>query len=259
MKKAGKKPILGCELYVSEYQADDRTPENKKLSHQVVLAKNLNGWRSLIRLVSESNHPDRFYYKPRVDYDLMATYCYGDIISFSGHLGSTLANYILDEKELKTDWLKIGSAFALEIQDMFGKGNFFIEIQRIDAETNIKARQIAECMRAIAAETKIPCVATPDAHYCKKEDADDHRVLLATNIQKTLREIYQEIRSNPDASLSSFFTSNKYHIPDIEEMLDIHEHEELFLISRNYLSIRVQTIRTQTSMSKNYVGLAGES
>ncbi len=227
MKKAGKKPILGCEFYICEGRATDKSPENKKLSHQVILARNLQGWKDLIKLVSWSNRPEQFYYKPRIDWDTLGSCCEQNFISFSGHLGSTLANCILDEGKLKSNWKEEGSSWAYALQEIFGKGNFFIEIQMIDARENTLANIVGNAMREIAKETKIPSVATPDAHYCRREDVEDHRVLLATNIQKSLKQIYKELKVNPNASLSSFFTSDNYHIPSWDDLADCNNEEEI--------------------------------
>ena len=69
LKSNNIKPILGCELYISKKCSKEKKKENAKLEHLVVLCKNLQGWKTLIKIVSESNHPDRFYHKPRVDLD----------------------------------------------------------------------------------------------------------------------------------------------------------------------------------------------
>lgn len=226
--KSNIKPIFGCEMYVCKQDASIKTQENRKLSHQVILAKNAQGWKDLLWLVSLSNHNNLFFYKPRLDLARIANVASnGNLISFSGHLGSTLANSIVENDELIPDWLKIGCYTAYKLRDMFGKDNFFIEIQMIDSLANDLARKVGEAMREIARRTKIPTVATPDAHYCEKKDADDHRILLATNLKKTLPQIKREIKSGNSVGLDAFFKSSQYYIPSYEELLQYNTEEEI--------------------------------
>lgn len=228
MKNAGLKPILGCELYITLGNSKDKSVDNKRLLHQVVLAKNKAGWLELLKIVSASNHIDRFYHKPRVSFeDIKEIISGNNIISFSGHLGSILADVILDNNNLVDDWLNIGSEKALELESIFGKGNFFIEIQMIDSKRNPTALLVANSLREISKKTGIPCVATPDAHYARREDAVDQRILLCTYLNKTLSQINHDLQRGEDVSLSCFFSSDNFHIPSYEEMSELHTQEEL--------------------------------
>ena len=94
MKDKNIKPILGCEFYLSKQSCQVKDKSNRSLSHLVVLAKNKAGWDKLIQATSRSNDEDIFYFKPRLDLDLLATYCDGNLASFSGHMGSDLANIL---------------------------------------------------------------------------------------------------------------------------------------------------------------------
>ena len=128
----GFKPILGCEFYVSNRDATIKEPDNSKLAHQVVIAKDLKGWKNLLSMVSISNKVDHFYHKPRVGVDYfmeLASKAEGSLVSFSGHLGSRLANAVVDNP----NWQSDGIREAERLQDAFGKGNFYIEIQLIDS------------------------------------------------------------------------------------------------------------------------------
>ena len=135
MKKNGLKPILGCELYVCKKHARERNKENSSLNHLVVLAKNLTGWKQLIRITSESNKPEFFYRKPRLNLEQLSEFCNGNLISFSGHLGSDLAEALflngaikeadgLSYEEIKSlirpDWIEHTSELALKYQEIFG-------------------------------------------------------------------------------------------------------------------------------------------
>lgn len=221
LKGAAQKPILGCELYIAKNGcAQDKSPDNKDLLHQVVLSKNAEGWKGLLGLVSQSNHPDQFYYKPRIDFDQLSQVgSQGNLISFSGHLGSHLANCVLEGGDPVYE--------AQRLQEMFGKGNFYVEIQLIDADNNETSRIVAEQLREVAKKANIPMVATPDAHYPTQDDAEDQRVLLCTAFKKTIGQVQREIKEGRGRSLKPFFSSNNFYIPSYEEMKRWHTDAEL--------------------------------
>jgi DNA polymerase-3 subunit alpha len=220
-------PILGCELYFSEGPKEEKNKENRHLFHQVVLSKNLTGWSNLVKAVSISNKTDNYYYRPRLDYKYFEDNPQRDWITFSGHLGSRMSDMILDGDKLHADWRGRAARQAGYLRELFGKDNFYMEIQLIDSKVNDTARIVGEALREIAKDLKIPCVATADSHYCKKEDVDDHRVLLCTNLNTSFAQVKQKLDNNEDVSLSSFFKSDNYHIPSYEEMAKFHTEEEL--------------------------------
>ena len=176
--------IIGCEMYVCPKDATIKDGD-RQLHHLVVLAKNLKGWKQLIQASSASNAPEHYYYKPRLDLDRLAEYADGNLIAFSGHLGSHLASCIfvdthdLDQcrtpedakKYTRSDWVERATKEALKLQDIFGKGNFFIEIQLMDSKNYPAMTLLAKGLRYISKKTGIPCIATPDAHYARREDA----------------------------------------------------------------------------------------
>ena len=222
----GFKPILGCEFYLSNREATVKEPDNSKLAHQVVLAKDLEGWKNLLSIVSISNKVDHFYHKPRVGIDYfmeLTSKANGSLVSFSGHLGSRLATAVMDNP----NWQSDGIREAERLQEAFGKGNFYIEIQLIDSLINQKAKEVAEKLREISKLTKIPCVATPDAHYCRREDAHDQRVLLCTALRKSIGQVQSELKQGKSKFLGTFFNSDNYHIPSYEDMREFHTEEEL--------------------------------
>lgn len=227
-KDGNIKPILGSEFYVNrtiEIVEQDRRPSD----HQVILAKNERGWKDILRLTSTANLKSNFYYKPRINLShIEEVAASGNLVSFSGHLGSILANYICEGDQLHPDHMNRGIFMANKLQSIFGKGNFFIEIQLIDSKINTFAGTVAGVLREISKKTGIPCVATPDAHYCRKDDAEDQRVLLCTQFKKTLPEVYRELKEGiASRSLITFFNSDNYHIPTYEEMIAFHTEEEL--------------------------------
>lgn len=180
-------------------------------------------------MVSLSNKREHFYHKPRIDLDILEQYgSHKNLVTFSGHLGSTLSNYITDGEKLDPDWMTKGMYMAKRLQSMVGRENFFIEIQLIDSKINKFAGIVGNALREIAKKTGISCVATPDAHYCSREDAEDQQVLLCTYFKKTIGEVQREIQQGTaNRSLITFFRSNNYHIPSFEDMKEFHTDEEL--------------------------------
>ena len=241
MKDKNIKPILGCELYISDQPATVKDVSNRSLSHLVVLAKNINGWKNLIEITSRSNDEDLFYFKPRLDLDLLKEHANGDLIAFSGHLGSELANCIFEdpksaykastEEEVKRyinpDWESKVLSQANLYKDIFGKENFLIEIQCIDEEVSPAAKLVAQGLRYDSKKYSIPSVATADSHYPTKEDASDHLLLLCSAMKTPLRDIKRKLDNNEDVGFSGFLKSNNFHIPTYEEMSKLHTESEL--------------------------------
>jgi DNA polymerase-3 subunit alpha len=226
MKKANIKPILGCELYVCEQDPKIQEKENRSLSHFIVLAQNYNGWKDLIKIVSESNKPEHYYHKPRLDLKTIANLNSGNLIAITGHLGSTLSDMILNGYELKDNWLDIGKQHVSYLKEIF-QNKVFLEAQLIDKD-NLPVQEIlTNAIRKIGQETNTKIICTPDAHYCRKEDAIDQRILLCNNLKTTFPEISRKISNDEDVALSCFFTSENYHIPSQEEMRELHTSEEI--------------------------------
>jgi DNA polymerase-3 subunit alpha len=243
-KKAGLKPILGSELYLCAKDATVKEVSNRDCSHLVVLAKNSAGWKSLVKLTSFANLPEHIYYKrPRLSLDKLSQFTGGNLIAFSGHMGSDLANVIFgdnaklaykaktyDEAKalVRDDWYEATAALAGKYQDIFGKENFFIEIQLIDQKNLPASIVVAKILRYVAKKLGILVVATADSHYPDKEDASDQRILLCSQFETTLGIVQKKIDSEDgDVGLGGFFKSNNYHIPSLEEMTVLHTEEEL--------------------------------
>jgi DNA polymerase-3 subunit alpha len=253
MRKAGLKPILGCEMYVARnlrrgedyIEIDGLKRRQAYHSHLIVLAKNYKGWLDLIQLVSESNNPDYFYRKPRVDEETLGKYgSRGNLIAFSGHPGSRLFNVMFENGKaadlsesgcrelLLSDAKKRAVHEAFVLQNLFCKGNFFIEIQAIDQDNIPAAKVSIDILREVSKITDIPSVATPDAHYPAKEDALDQRILLCSGIGKTLKDIDALASKGDKVPLGAFFKSRNYYIPEQQEMDAIHTDEEVLNTQR---------------------------
>jgi len=227
MKSRGIKPILGCELYICDQDASLQSKENRSLSHLLVLAKNYDGWQSLIKIVSESNKPEHYYHKPRLDLNRLGEMLDGNLIGICGHLGSTLANKLVENDTIVSDWKNIGTEYVGRFKDIFGKDNFFLEAQLMDKDNLEIQSSLTDCIRELSKITNTKTVCTPDAHYCKKEDAVDQRVLLCNNLKTTFPEINRKLNNNEDIGLGAFFSSDNFHILSQEEINALHTEEEI--------------------------------
>jgi DNA polymerase-3 subunit alpha len=227
MTKNKIKPILGCEIYICHNDATIQSKENKDLSHFIVLAKNLEGWIKLINLVSESNRPDVFYHKPRVDLDILSKFIDGNMIGFCGHLGSLLADKIICDNRIIDDWKSVGVSLIEKLKNIFGEDNFFLEAQLMDKENTPLQIELTNIIRELGKITNTKIICTPDAHYTRKEDAVDQRILLCTNLKTTLPEISKKISNGQEVPLSCFFLSDNFHILSQEEMNGLHTEEEI--------------------------------
>ncbi|PJA54910.1 MAG: DNA polymerase III subunit alpha, partial [Candidatus Marinimicrobia bacterium CG_4_9_14_3_um_filter_48_9] len=174
-KAKGFKPIIGCEAYISQGKMLDKSSptEGKRNYHLVLLAKNEIGYKNLMKLTS-MGYLDGFYFKPRVDKDALRAHSEGLIASTACLNGEvTYAASMGDYAKAK--------AAALEYYEIFGDGNFYLELQRHRtlAGQDIERESIArEVVRKISAETGIPLVATNDAHYVNPEHHLAHDALI---------------------------------------------------------------------------------
>ncbi|MCL1987812.1 MAG: DNA polymerase III subunit alpha [Firmicutes bacterium] len=178
-KSVGIKPILGCEVYVSTGSRFEKaTTEGRAYYHLVLLAKNNDGYKNLVKLVS-LGFTEGFYYKPRVDLELLQKYHNG-IIALSACLAGVIARPLLDGQILSTMEKQ-----ALVYENIFGHGNFFLELQNhgIAEQT-----QINEKLISIHKNTNIPLVATNDVHYINRADHKAHDILLCIQTNKTVHE-----------------------------------------------------------------------
>ncbi len=175
-QKAGLKPIVGCETYVAGGSRFEKKPSNQYPDggfHLVLLVKNIVGYRNLIKLCS-AGYLEGFYHRPRIDKELLRQHSEG-LIATSACLKGEVNWYLLQGK---TD---AAVAVAYELQDIFGEGNFFLEIQNHGLE---KEQQLIPKIDAIARETGIPLVVTNDCHYLQQKDAEAHDALLCIQTGK---------------------------------------------------------------------------
>lgn len=177
-KENGIKPIIGCEVYVaSGSRLNKENSKDNFYYHLVLLAENNEGYKNLIKLVSYG-FLDGFYYKPRIDIDLLKKYHKG-IIALSACLAGPVAKNILNVSYEKA------KEYAIMYNDIFGDGNFFLELQ--DHGIDIQKTVNQQIMR-ISSETGIPLVCTNDLHYINKEDSKAHDILLCIQTGKTIND-----------------------------------------------------------------------
>jgi DNA polymerase-3 subunit alpha len=193
--KRDVKPIIGCEVYVargSRHERGEKTngangqeraegePGARGSNHLVLLCESLEGYHNLIKLVS-AGFLEGFYYKPRIDYDLLSKHSKG-LIALSACLRGPVTEAVVEEK------FDLARENAYRLRDVFGKGNFFIEIQ--DQGLEIEKGVNRELVR-LSKETGIPLVATNDCHYLHHDDAHAQEVLLCIQTGKTMSDAHR--------------------------------------------------------------------
>ena len=178
-KAAGINPILGCEVYVAPGSRFDREvgSGDDRYYHLVLLAENNQGYQNLMKIVSKG-FVEGFYYKPRVDLELLREYHEG-LIALSACLAGEVARY------LQKGMYEEGKKAALRYQEIFGEGNFFLELQ----DHGIPQQQMVnQQLMRMHQETGIQLVATNDVHYTYETDADSHDILLCLQTGKKLTD-----------------------------------------------------------------------
>ena len=173
-KAQGVKPIMGAELYVAERTLRDKDQsQDRENYHLTVLAKDLTGYKNLIKLLSTA-WLDGYYYKPRIDHDALRAHSEG-LIALSGCLGSEISQAIVKSNPDRA--LRL----AEEYRDIFGADNWFFEVQNHEIE---EQRQVNAALRDMSARLGIPLVATNDSHYTQHGDVRAHDVLLCIQVGK---------------------------------------------------------------------------
>ena len=175
-KKRGIHPVIGCEIYVCE-NMDDRSAANgmRAMNHLILLCETQEGYQNLTKLVSEG-WTRGFYYRPRVDMATLRQYSKG-LIASSACLSGKLDRLLLDGN------FESACAHAREMDSIFGKGNYFVEIMDHDLEDE---KRVIPLLVQVSRETGIPLLATNDCHYLRREDADAQEVLMCIQTGKTL-------------------------------------------------------------------------
>jgi DNA polymerase-3 subunit alpha len=177
-KRAGIKPIIGCEIYVAPNTRFDKTPQdNKELSHLILLVKNAEGYRNLCRLASVAQL-EGFYYKPRIDKEILEE-CSQGLIGLSACLHGEIPRRIQQGRIEKAE------EAANRYHEIFGENNFFLEVQNNGIE---EQERVNQTLLDISQRLSIPLVASNDCHYLDKEHVRAHDVLLCIQTGKTIHD-----------------------------------------------------------------------
>lgn len=207
-KKYGIKPILGCELYAAPRTRHDKVPHiDDDQYHLVLLAKDDVGYRNLVRL-SSVGFTEGHYYKPRVDTEVLKTWNEG-LIALSGCLAGEIPSLLM-----KGDY-EGARRKAAEFRDIYGPGNFFLEVQSNDIPEQYK---VNKGLVRLSKELDIPLVATNDVHYIFREDAKIHDVLLCIQTGKTVGD-QDRLRFPTDAFYLKSADEMKAAFKDIPEAI----------------------------------------
>ena len=172
----GIHPVIGCEVYVCPDRFD-KTTLNREYSHLILLCENQTGYQNLTRLVSRG-FTEGFYYRPRLDFNLLREYSQG-LICLSACLSGDLPKLLLQGRRDEA------RAHALQMRELFGENNYFIEIMDHGIP---EERQVLPELIALSRETGIPLVATNDCHYLLRKDAAAQEVLMCVQTGKTLQD-----------------------------------------------------------------------
>jgi DNA polymerase-3 subunit alpha len=195
-KKRNIKPIIGCEVYVAPASRFDRTADTDRPNHLVLLCENERGYRNLVKLASAA-YLEGYYYKPRIDKDLLARHADG-LIGLSACLRGEVA------VALASDRYEVARQSAYDLRDIFGKGNFFLELQDQGME---EEKRINPQMAKLSRETGIALVATNDTHYITAGDARAQEVLVCIQTGKTMSDTNR-----------MKFRTNEFYFKTYEEM-----------------------------------------
>ena len=193
-KAAGIKPIIGMEAYIAQGSMRDRTREGGRVinDHLTILVKDEKGYRNLIKLSSIA-FLEGFYYKPRLDLETLASYSEG-LIALSGCLQGGIPRLLLAGKE------KEARELAEKFKEIFGEGNFYLEIQNHGIEEELT---VIPLLARLSRELEIPLVATNDCHFWKAEHHKAHDVLLALQTGRDIDDTSRVLRSNPETYFKS--------------------------------------------------------
>jgi len=195
-KAEGIHPVIGCEVYVAPGSRFDKTKDNDKYYHLILLCENMTGYKNLIKLVSKG-FTEGFYYKPRVDFELLKEYSDG-LIALSACLAGEVPRY------LTADDYEMAKETAIKYRDLFGKDNYFIELQDHGIADQ---KRINPFLKKLAEEIGVGLVATNDIHYATRQDARYQDVLMCIQMRKTV-----------DDDDRMKFETDEFYIKSEEEM-----------------------------------------
>ncbi len=206
-KEAGVKPILGCELYICKKEDHRAAPEGDTYNHLIVLAENDQGYRNLVKIVSEASLHG-FYYKPRISKKFLAEHSQG-LIGLSACLKGEVAERLTEGK------YEAARDAAASYNDIFGKGNFYLEIQDQGLE---EEKRIQTNLLKLEQELGLPLVATNDSHYLCEDDSHAQDVMVCIQTGKSINDTNR-----------LKFTGNQFFVKSPAEMAKVFSGYERVL------------------------------
>jgi DNA polymerase-3 subunit alpha len=195
----GLKPILGCEVYVAQGSRFDKSGPQTETNHLVLLAETYEGWRNLIKL-SSAGYTEGFYYRPRIDKELLAQHSKG-LIGLSSCLKGEVAS------ALRVEQARTALDAAARLRDILGPDNFFLEMQYQGIE---EQKVVNQGLIPLARELNLPLVATNDVHYLRQGDYQPHDILLCIGSGKTVTD-EKRLR----------YTGDQFFLKTAEQMADV--------------------------------------
>ncbi|MBI1960672.1 MAG: DNA polymerase III subunit alpha [Candidatus Liptonbacteria bacterium] len=192
-KKAGIKPIFGVEGYMAPGSRLEKDGRSEKYFHLILLAKNEQGWKNLLKLSTRAAL-EGYYYKPRMDKELLRE-LHDGLIALSGCITGEVARLLLANK------YDDAKRVALEYEELFGKSNYYIEIGHHPGIPEVE--RVNPLLKKLARETGIPLAATQDIHYVRREDAEYHDILLAVQTGNKLTDPDRLTLKDDDFAMSS--------------------------------------------------------
>lgn len=248
--KSGIKPIIGCEVYTAaRSRFDKEVSYDKSQGHLVLLVKDEEGYKNLIKIVSAA-YKEGFYYKPRVDHELLRNHSKGLIA-----LSACLAGKV--QSELLSGNYSNAKQEALNLLDIFGEGNFYLELQDQGLP---EEQQIFSDMLKLSEETGIPLVATNDVHYVNKEDAKAHDILLCIQTAKMLSDVdrmrfpNEEFYLKSEKEMRNIFAQVLKRLT-IPKSLQINANMILILMSYIFLILTFLKEKRKKAISESFVKL----
>ena len=218
-KEAGITPVIGCEIYVAPASRFEKVKGDwGNYLHLVLLAENQQGYQNLIKLVS-LGFTEGFYYRPRVDFELLQQYSTG-LIALSGCLSGVVPKVIL------TEGYDRAKEIALLYDELFGRGNFYLELGGYDAP---EQQQVNQALVRMANETGIPLAATNDVHYINAEDAEAQEILLCIQTGKTILD---------DDRMQ--FNTDQFYLKSADEMYALFDYAPEALENTQKIAERCQ-------------------
>src|SRR5919202_1609700 len=224
----GLKPILGCEVYVAQGSRFDKNGPQTETNHLVLLAETYEGWKNLIKL-SSAGYTEGFYYRPRIDKELLAQHSKG-LIGLSSCLKGEVAS------ALKVEQAKPALEAAARLRDILGPDNFFLEMQYQGIE---EQKVVNRGLIPLARELNLPLVVTNDVHYLRQGDYQPHDILLCIGTGKTVNDA-QRLR----------YTGDQFFLKTPEQMAAVFK-DHLDALSR---TVRIaERCNVDLSFQENYL------